>query len=155
MSSKFFTNRDDNTLENRLKDIFTNHKNTSHLEFLIAYFRISGFSKIASLMNNITDGRILIGINIDAMTKEASERGKKLNLLNFEKMSEQFKEEQLLILNNETYNKKIDESVNLLAQMIHDKKIEIRISPNKEIHSKIYILREAEIKKHNGTNFLN
>ncbi len=32
-------------------------------------------------MNNITDGRILIGINIDAMTKEASERGKKLNLL--------------------------------------------------------------------------
>ncbi|MCF6309843.1 MAG: hypothetical protein L3J19_05130 [Sulfurimonas sp.] len=84
MSSKFFTNRDNNTLENRLKDILIHHKNISNLEFLIGYFRISGFSKIATLMNNITKGRILVGISIDAMTKEALERGKKLNLLDFE-----------------------------------------------------------------------
>ena len=51
MSSKFFTNRDNNTLENRLKDILTYHKNITHLEFLIGYFRISGFSKIATLID--------------------------------------------------------------------------------------------------------
>ncbi|MEA1983313.1 MAG: helicase-related protein [Campylobacterota bacterium] len=150
MSSKFFTNRDSNTLENRLKDILLHHKNSSHLEFLIGYFRISGFSKIASLMNNITNGRILVGINIDAMTQEALERGKKLNLLDFEKMGEQFKKEQILSLNSESYGKRVDDSVNILAQMISDKKIEIRISPNKEIHSKIYILREEEIERHDG-----
>ncbi|MCD6432487.1 MAG: hypothetical protein J7L21_00455, partial [Sulfurimonas sp.] len=46
--------------------------------------------------------------------------------------------------------KRVDEGVNLLSKMISDKKIEIRISPNKEIHSKIYILREKETIRHNG-----
>ncbi len=150
MNSKFFTNRDNNTLENRLKDILTHHTNIVNIEFLIGYFRISGFSKIATLMKNITKGRILVGINIDAMTKEALERGKKLNLLDFEKMGNQFTQEQLSLLGSEAYDKKVDDSVNLLAQMINEKKVEIRISPNKEIHSKIYILREEEIKRHNG-----
>ena len=63
MSSKFFTNRDNNTLENRLKDILSQHKNIIHLEFLIGYFHISGFSKIATLFKNITSIRILVGIN--------------------------------------------------------------------------------------------
>ena len=45
MSSKFFTNQDTNTLENRLTDILT-HYDIQNLEFLIGYFRISGFKKI-------------------------------------------------------------------------------------------------------------
>ncbi len=151
MSSKFFTNRDNNTLENRLKDILTHHKNISHLEFLIGYFRISGFSKIASLLQDITHGRILVGINIDKLTLEAKEAGVKLNLMDFEKMSGRFVEEQLEGLNKESYSKEVDESVLLFAQMLADKKIEIRISPDKNIHSKIYILREDEITRHDDT----
>ena len=151
MNSKFFTNRENNTLENRLKDILTYHKNITYLEFLIGYFRISGFSKIAALMDNITKGKILVGINIDKMTQEALQRGKKLNLFDYEKMSEEFIQEQLSSINSENYNKTVDESVVLLAQMISDKKIEIRISPNKEIHSKIYILRDEAIKRHDNT----
>ncbi len=150
MNSKFFTNRDNNTLENRLKDILIHHKNIINLEFLIGYFRISGFSKIATLMDGIHKGRILVGINIDAMTKEALERGKKLNLHDYEKISNQFTKEQLISLSSESYCKRVDESVNLLAQMINEKRVEMRISPNKEIHSKIYILREEEIKRHTG-----
>lgn len=46
MSSKFFTNQGNNTLENRLRDILKNY-NIEKLEFLIGYFRISGFKKIA------------------------------------------------------------------------------------------------------------
>jgi len=151
MSSKFFTNRENNTLENRLKDILTYHRNIAYLEFLIGYFRISGFLKIAALMDNITKGRILVGINIDKMTQEALQRGKKLNLFDYEKMSEEFIQEQLCTINSENYSKTVDESVTLLAQMLHDKKIEIRISPNKEIHSKIYILREEAIQRHDDT----
>lgn len=45
MSSKFFTNQGSNTLENRLKDILS-HYSVEYLEFLIGYFRISGFVKI-------------------------------------------------------------------------------------------------------------
>lgn len=151
MSSKFFTNRDENTLENRLKDILSHHKGVNHLEFLIGYFRISGFKKIATLLQNITHGRILVGINIDKLTLDAQERGVKLNLLDYEKMSEQFVAEQLTSLNGESYSQQVDESVTIFAEMIAKKKIEIRISPEKNIHSKIYILREDEIKRHDGT----
>lgn len=150
MSSKFFTNRDNNTLENRLKDILTHHKNITHLEFLIGYFRISGFTKIATLLRDITHGRILVGINIDKLTLEAKEVGVKLNLMDFGKMSDRFVEEQLEGLNKESYSKEVDESVILFAQMLAEKKIEVRISPEKNIHSKIYILREDEITRHNG-----
>ncbi len=142
MSSKFFTNRDQNTLENRLKDILTHHQGITHLEFLIGYFRISGFSKIASLVQNITKARILVGINIDKLTLEAKEAGVKLNLLDFEKMTERFVEEQLngdsqrglKGLRDDPYSQEVDESVMLFAKMIAEKKIEIRISPDKNIH---------------------
>jgi len=151
VSSKFFTNRDNNTLENRLKDILTHHKSITHLEFLIGYFRISGFSKIAYLMKGITHGRILVGINIDKLTLDAKEAGLKLNLMDFEKMSGSFVDEQLDTLSKEPYSKEVDESVLLFAQMLADKKIEIRISPEKNIHSKIYILREDEIIRHDDS----
>ncbi len=150
MSSKFFTNRDDNTLENRLKDILSHHKGITHLEFLIGYFRISGFTKIATLLKDITHGRILVGINIDKLTLEAKEAGIKLNLMDFEKMSGRFVEEQLEGLSKESYSQEVDESVILFAQMLAEQKIQIRISPDKNIHSKIYILREDEITRHNG-----
>ncbi len=151
MSSKFFTNRDNNTLENRLKDILSHHKGISHLEFLIGYFRISGFMKIAALLKDINHGRILVGIDIDKMTLEAKERGVKLNLTDFEKMSNRFVDQQLRRINNEAYSQEVDESIEIFAQMMADKKIEIRISPNKNIHSKIYILREDEIVRHDGS----
>ncbi|MEA3455758.1 MAG: helicase-related protein [Campylobacterota bacterium] len=151
MSSKFFTNRDSNTLENRLKDILTHHKGIAHLEFLIGYFRISGFAKIASLLKEIKSGRILVGINIDQLTLEAKEAGVKLNLMDFEKMSGRFVEEQLKTLNKESYSQEVDESVAVFARMLAEKKVEMRISPDKNIHSKIYILREDEIRKHDDS----
>ncbi len=151
MSSKFFTNRDNNTLENRLKDILSHHQGITHLEFLIGYFRISGFTKIDSLLSGITHGRILVGINVDKLTLEAKEAGVKLNLMDFEKMSGRFVEEQLEKLNKEDYSQEVDESVMLFAQMIAEKKIQIRISAEKNIHSKIYILREDEITRHDGS----
>ncbi len=159
MSTKFFTNRDNNTLENRLRDILSHHQGITHLEFLVGYFRISGFRKIAALLDGITHGRILVGINVDRLTLEAKERGVKLNLTDFEKMSGRFVQEQLFGdadrgyrgLVGEPYSQKVDESVMLFAKMIADKRIEIRISPEKNIHSKIYILREDEITRHDGT----
>lgn len=151
MSSKFFTNRDSNTLENRLKDILSLHQGIARLEFLIGYFRISGFGKIVDLLETISFARILVGINIDALTLEAKERGRKLNLMDYEKLSQRFVDEQLQRLGCEPYRKEVDESVELFARMIAQKRIEIRISPDKNIHSKIYILREDEITRHDGT----
>ncbi|MEA2018226.1 MAG: helicase-related protein [Campylobacterota bacterium] len=150
MNSKFFTNQGSNTLENRLKDILT-HYDIKNLEFLIGYFRISGFKKIASLLDNVNSLRILVGINVDKLTLEAKNRGKKFNLLDYEKFSQEFCKNQSDILEEEDYTQTIDESVHQFIKMMVEKKLEIRISQDKNIHSKIYILREKEFIKHDNT----
>ena len=150
MSSKFFTNQGTNTLENRLKDILT-HYDIKNLEFLIGYFRISGFKKIAKLLDNVDKVKILVGINIDKLTHDAQARGKKFNLFDYEKFNQECKENQKECLTNEEYTQEVDESVNQFIKLIAQNRLEIRISQDKNIHSKIYILRENEIKRHNDT----
>lgn len=150
MSSKFFTNQGTNTLENRLKDILT-HYDVKNLEFLIGYFRISGFKKIANLLDNIDKVRILVGINIDKLTLDSQQRGKKFNLLDYEKFNQEFIENQKEVLEKEEYTQEIDESVHQFIKLIAHNRLEIRISQDKNIHSKIYILRENEIKRHDDT----
>jgi len=142
MNSKFFTNQDQNTLENRMKDILEKH-NIKFLEFLIGYFRISGFQKICSFLSGIDKARILVGINIDKLIYEAYIRGKEFNLFDVEKIVNSFVNEQIKVLEDEKeYDLSIDESVELLAKYIKEKKIELRVSRDKNIHAKVYILRE-------------
>ncbi len=150
MSSKFFTNTDGNTLENRLKDILKYYK-VNHLEFLIGYLRISGFAKIAPFLENVSKSRILVGINVDSIIAEAEAKGKKANLLDNFNLIDQFKDEQNNVLKNSEYTKEVDDSVDILIDMISSKKLELRISRDKNIHAKIYILREEAIEKHDGT----
>lgn len=150
MNSKFFTNQGTNTLENRLNDILT-HYDVKNLEFLIGYFRISGFKKISKLLNNVKKVRILVGINIDKLTLDAQQRGKKFNLFDYEKFNQEFIKNQKEILAKEDYSQQIDESVNQFIKIIAQNRLEIRISSDKNIHSKIYILRENEIKRHDNT----
>jgi len=150
MSSKFFTNQGTNTLENRLNDILKNY-DIKNLEFLIGYFRISGFRKIASLLNDIEKVRILVGIDVDKLTVDAKNRGKKFNLLDYEKYNQEFIANQKKILETEEYSQSVDESVTQFIKMIAENRLEIKISQDKNIHSKIYILRESNIERHDGT----
>lgn len=150
MNSKFFTNQGSNTLEKRLKDILSNY-NIKKLEFLIGYFRISGFKKIATLLDGVENARILVGINIDKITFEALQRGKKINLFNHDNFLESFKEEQKQNLQDEYYSKDVDIGVNELVRLNAENKLQIRISKDKNIHSKFYILREKEFKRHDGS----
>lgn len=149
MSSKFFTNRDENTLENRLKDILT-HYNIKNLEFLIGYFRISGFKKIASLLDGVDKIRILVGINVDKLTQEAKDRGKELNFFDSEQFIKEFQRNQNENLVQAHYSKETDEGVFQFINLISTNKLEIRISKSKNTHSKIYIFREKEFIKHDG-----
>ena len=150
MSSKFFTNQGTNTLENRLQDILS-HYDIKNLEFLIGYFRISGFKKISSLLNKIDKVRILVGINIDKLTLDAEKRGKKFSSFNSTKFNDEFIDNQATLLAKEEYSQSIDESVNQFIKMIAEDRLEIKISKDKNIHSKIYILRENDIVRHDGT----
>ena len=62
MQSKFFTNENNNNLKNKINHILLNDKNIEYLDFLIGYFRITGFNKISENISQIKHIRLLIGI---------------------------------------------------------------------------------------------
>ena len=82
MSFKFFNNNPNSSLENRLKDNLST--DISNIEFLLAYFRLSGFYKIADFIKDQQNVRILIGINFDKTTFEAQQKVQQDGLLHQE-----------------------------------------------------------------------
>ncbi len=150
MSSKFFNNQDGNTLENRLKDILS-YYNVEFLEFLIGYFRISGFVKIAPYLSRVKKARILVGINVDKVIADAHMRGKKPNLYDYVGLAKTFVEEQKEVLSTAAYTKDVDDSIDILLDMLANNRLELKISKDKNIHSKIYILREEPKPNHDGS----
>lgn len=130
----FLTNQGNNTLEYKLQMILKkNH--IGYADFLIGYFRITGFNKIAPYLETIDEARILVGMDIDRATFEANSKAQ-----NIERLSK----EQIVCFNNEVNIEKY-QSVELLVQLLSQKsKLRIRMAPNNDIHAKLYILRDTK-----------
>ena len=74
MSSKFFTNEDENTLLNKIKGIFE-YRNIHFFDALVGYFRASGYFRVRPFIEKATEIRILAEINIDSMIYDANSKG--------------------------------------------------------------------------------
>jgi phosphatidylserine/phosphatidylglycerophosphate/cardiolipin synthase-like enzyme len=138
MNSNFFTNEEENTLKNKINHILQRNKNVEYLDFLIGYFRITGFDKISDNLSSIKHTRILVGINADKHTYNASQLIKK------------FSKEQVDIHNEEPLDEQEYQNFFSMKQLIREKKIEVRISANRDVHSKMYIMRSEEHPNHKG-----
>ena len=74
MSTKFFTNENENTLLSKIEGIFK-HRNIHFFDALVGYFRASGYFRIRPFVEKAGEIRILVGINIDNLIYEANKRG--------------------------------------------------------------------------------
>ena len=128
MNSNFFTNEEENTLKNRINHILQRDRNVEYLDFLIGYFRITGFDKISDHLSSIKHTRILVGISTDKSTYDASQLIKK------------FSKEQVNIHNEEPIKEQEYQNFFSMKQLIIEKKIELHISANRDVHSKMYSL---------------
>ena len=70
MSTKFFTNKDNNTLLNKLKGVFENLP-INYFDALVGYFRSSGYFKIREYLKDVEEIRILVGIDVDHLISDA------------------------------------------------------------------------------------
>jgi len=127
---KFTTNIAGNTLENKIKQIFENDTNIEYFDILTGFFRISGFNKIEQFLSTIEKTRILIGINTDYQVYEAH------------KIKEKIIQEQIEDFNTLTENK--SESINKLVEFLKNEKVQLKIVPQNNNHSKLYILRNEK-----------
>src|SRR5258706_16335936 len=77
MSTKFFTNRDGNSLLKKFEGVFTHVPSIYFFDALIGYFRASGYFKVRPFLDRINRIRILVGINVDELTKLFHEKGQR------------------------------------------------------------------------------
>ncbi|NLX80349.1 MAG: DEAD/DEAH box helicase family protein, partial [Proteiniphilum sp.] len=138
MSSRFFTNKEENTVFDKFKGILENMKDIYAFHAVVGYFRSSGYFKLQPYLKDIKDIKILIGINVDQMFADAQRKG----LLYFgdeQKTKEEFLNWFVQDLKDAKYSKEVEDGVLQFIQDIDDGKIEIRAHNSKAIHAKFYL----------------
>lgn len=146
MSTKFFTNKDSNSLINKFKGVFE-HQNVHYFDALIGYFRASGYFNLRPFLENVPEIRILVGINVDELSSEAKRKGQ-LYLENTDKT----KEEYLIFVAEDiakaSYKKETEEGIIQFIEDIISKKVIIKAHGKRALHAKIYIFRPEPFNEH-------
>ena len=75
MATKFFTNADGNTLLNKFGGVFKHNPHIEAFDALVGYFRATGYFKIRPFLEDVPQIRILVGINVDAITAKYKNEG--------------------------------------------------------------------------------
>ncbi|MEN5055146.1 helicase-related protein [Sphingobacterium kitahiroshimense] len=138
MSTKFFTNSEENTVFHKFKGILENMKDVFAFHAVVGYFRSSGYFALQPYLNHIKDIKILVGINVDQMFADAQKKG----LLYFgdeQKTKEEFLHWFIQDLREAKYSKEVEEGILRFIQDIIDGRIEVRAHNSKAIHAKFYL----------------
>ncbi len=147
MSTKFFTNKEDNTLLNKFKGIFE-HTEVNAFDALVGYFRSSGYFRIRKFLKDVEKIRILVGIDVDHLISEAARKGLEFNF-NTEVTREEFLRDLRNDIEQCDYTKDVEDGIVQFIDDITSGKIEIKAHPDKNIHAKIYIFRPKQWNEHN------
>ena len=138
-STKFFTNKNGNTLMKEFEGILEHNESISNLDALVGFLRASGYFKLRPFLDGINRVRILIGIDVDKYIARAAKVG-----LLFYGAEDEVKQEYLDLLKKDIesakYAKEVEDGIFQMVDDLRSGKVELRAHPSKKIHAKIYIL---------------
>ena len=151
MATKFFTNEDGNTLLNKFSGVFKHNPHIEEFDALVGYFRSTGYFKIRPFLEDVPRIRILVGINVDAVTAQYKSKGLLLQSVGD---PEETKRDYLNALKREIddadYSRELEQSIIQFIEDIASKKIRIKAHPTRKLHAKIYIFRPKDFNPHSG-----
>lgn len=147
MSTKFFTNQDNNSLLKKFEGVFSNIESIRHFDALVGYFRTSGYFKLRAFLNKIPKIRILVGINVDQLIKKYHDKGQ-LYLDNPEETRENFLEDIIKNIQDADYDEITENGIIQFLKDLTDGIIELRAHPKKKIHAKVYIFRPVPFNEY-------
>ena len=146
MSTKFFTNENENTLLNKIKGVFE-YKNIHFFDALVGYFRASGYFQVRPFIEKAAEIRVLVGINIDEMIYDANNKGL-LFTGNEEESVDTYIENLKKDIQSAKYDKAVEDGMLQFIRDLIEQKVKIRVYPKQNLHAKIYIFREKEKHAH-------
>ena len=144
MSTKFFNNTETRLMD-KFHGIASAMANFDIFHAVVGYFRSSGYFKLRKELENVTEIRILVGINIDNLFRQSQLTGK-FFFENKEATLEQYCEDFLRDVYQSEYSSEVDEGIRQFCADVADGRLQLRIHPTKDLHAKFYLCLP---KKHN------
>ncbi|MCD8103114.1 MAG: phospholipase D-like domain-containing protein [Alistipes sp.] len=154
-NSKFFTNDFTNSLFDKFYGIIQDMTSLHSFHAVVGYFRSSGYFKIRKefeTMDNPPKIQILIGINIDNIFRKHNKSMMFLPTPDITaEAKERYKQDFIDDVRDAGYYKDIEEGILLLADDIHEGRVELKIHPTRDLHAKFYLfLPQKHTKNSDG-----
>lgn len=153
MSTQLFTNRNSNTLIQKFEGIFTHMANIACFDILVGYFRASGYFRVRALLDRVPQVRILVGIDVDQLTKTFHDRGQQF-LKDGQLTRNEFVAQLIDDIQKAHYDKQTEDGILQFIDDLLSGKIELRAHPTKTIHAKVYIFRPDPFNEHTLCEFI-
>ncbi|MDQ8192520.1 helicase-related protein [Roseibacillus persicicus] len=147
MSTRFFTNHDQNTLLKKFAGILENNPNLARFDALVGYLRASGYFAIRPHLKNVPKVRILVGIDVDEITEEFHRKGQLL-LADAGKALSEFRKGLEADIQQARYSKEVERGILDFVDDVASKKLEIKAHPTRKLHAKIYIFIPEGFNEH-------
>ncbi len=146
MSTKFFNNVPGNTLFDKLKGIASEMATFDRFLAVVGFFRSSGYFKLRKELGDISEIKILVGINIDDIFRK---HNKALLMLNNEDKAKEiyhsgFKEDII----NAHYSPDIEKGILQMCEDLMEGRLQMRIHATKNLHAKFYLCLPQNHSEH-------
>ncbi len=146
MSTKFFNNID-STLMDKFHGIAAAMANFDIFHAVVGYFRSSGYFKLRQELSSTQEIKILVGINIDNIFRQAQTAGK-MFFGDRDASMEQYCKDFLNEVRQSDYSIEVDESIRQFCEDIASGRLQMRIHPTKDLHAKFYLCLPRQHSEH-------
>lgn len=137
MSTKFFNNTTGNTLFDKLKGIAAHMTTFDRFLAVVGFFRSSGYFKLRSELGDVSEIKILIGINIDDIFRKHNPA--LLMLADPEKAKLVYQQDFLNDIRQAHYSADIEKGILQMCEDLTSGRLELRIHATQDLHAKFYL----------------
>ncbi len=146
MSTKFFNNEAGNTLFDKLKGIASGMATFDRFLAVVGFFRSSGYFKLRKELGDVSEIKILVGINIDGIFRR---HNKALLMLADEEKAKEiyengFKEDII----NSSYSFEVEQGILQMCEDLIAGRLQMRIHATKNLHAKFYLCLPQNHSEH-------
>lgn len=146
MSTKFFNNETGNTLFDKLKGIAAEMTTFDKFLAVVGFFRSSGYFKLRKELGNVSEIKILVGINIDNIFRD---HNKAVMMFADESKAKEtynngFKEDII----SAKYAPEIEDGIFQMCDDLAAGRLQMKIHATKNLHAKFYLCLPQNHSKH-------
>ena len=146
MSSKFFNNQPGNTLFDKLKGIASSMATFDRFLAVVGFFRSSGYFKLRKELGDISEIKILVGINIDDIFRKHNKA--LIMFADAEKAKQIYEKDFYDDIINSHYSLEVEEGILQMCDDLVSGRLQMRIHATKNLHAKFYLCLPQEHNEH-------